>query len=393
MGLLMSIGRRFIAIILLSVLTFSLWGVKSFQTSSVPPPPPPPVSRYIWVDSGTNFYSVKYLGVNYSAGIVVGAYLPPDVSLDKRYDLYFYVTQDHAVTWSPIPTKVIIGVCIGVGFGLTTAGKGVFLRLSVLWQDDEALNKTWLVYLYDPPQMYLVSSSPEIVYNTFGDIPTGRWDGPFVGVVKVSTIPEKGTSRIILDASPTPGYVGKPVRIFGVLYGSWRCISGIVAGKPVEIRTGWGFRAVVTTNGRGEFSINTTTPPTVYSPPVMFSITATFYEDEDLTGTFTTVQYQVLAKVETTLSLSHSRIQYGMGMATRFYGYLKEKDSGAPVAGKTIQLTTLGGGNAWTYSLTTNSAGYYELAYTSDSGIFNWAEASFNGDDPYLPSFSGRIYP
>ena len=103
------------------------------------------------------------------------------------------------------------------------------------------------------------------------------------------------------------------------------------------------------------------------------------------------MQYQVMAKIETVLSLSYVRVQYGMGMATKFYGYLKEKQSGAPVAGKTVQLTVFGGGSGWTYTLTTNSAGYYEFTYTNNNGMFNWAEARFDGDDPYLPSFSGRI--
>jgi hypothetical protein len=80
-----------------------------------------------------------------------------------------------------------------------------------------------------------------------------------------------------------------------------------------------------------------------------------------------------------------------MGPATRFYGYLREKNTGNGVAGKTIQLTVLGGGSAWTYTVTTSSAGYYELIYTNNNGIFTWAEARFNGDGFYLASQSERI--
>jgi len=41
----------------------------------------------------------------------------------------------------------------------------------------------------------------------------------------------------VLDASPRPGYVNKPVAISGVMYGSWRRIKGVVAGAPIEITT------------------------------------------------------------------------------------------------------------------------------------------------------------
>jgi len=198
----------------------------------------------------------------------------------------------------------------------------------------------------------------------------------------------KGSTSLTLDASPKPGLANKPVTIFGVLYGSWRRIRGVVVGAPVEIATGWGFRATVTTDNDGRFSTSTNCP----SQGGTYGITANFYEDQDLTGSQATIQYLVVAKIETTLSLSCDRIQVGMGMATKFYGYLKEKQSGAPVVGKAVLLTVLGGGSGWTYTLTTSHTGYYELIYTSNSGIFNWAEASFNGDDPYLPSYSGRIY-
>jgi hypothetical protein len=125
----------------------------------------------------------------------------------------------------------------------------------------------------------------------------------------------------------------------------------------------------------------------------MYSITATFYEDQDLQGSSQTISLQVLEYIETTLSLSSSPTQSGMAMATKFYGYLKEKDSGTPVAAKTVLVTVLGGGSAWTYTVQTDNNGYYEQIYTSNSGIFTWAEARFNGEDMYLPSYSGRLYP
>jgi hypothetical protein len=198
---------------------------------------------------------------------------------------------------------------------------------------------------------------------------------------------QKGSTRIVLDASPKSGYVNKPVTIFGTLYGSWRRIRGVVVGASVEITTDWGLRTSAVTNDQGQFSVTANCS----SAGGTYTITATFYEDQDLSGSSASIQYQVVAKIETTLSLSCVRISYGMGLAAKFYGFLTEKSSGAPVAGKTIHLTVFGGGSGWTYAVTTNSAGYYEYTYTNNSGMFNWAEASFNGDDPYLPSSSGRI--
>jgi len=369
--------------ILVSVVMFSLWGAASAQMPSIAPLPPSPVSGYVWVDSGTKLYSVTYLGQTYSAGVIVGAYVPPDMILDKKYDLYFYVTRDPTIIFSLVPTKVVIGVAICVGFGLTEAGKGVFLRLSILVLDSEFKAWTWLVYPYDP-ETYLISSPPQIVYNSFGDIPTRRWDGgvasSLIGSVKVSTTPPKGTSRIMLEASPKPGYAGKPVTISGVMYGSWRCISGVVIGKPVEITTGWGFRAVVTTNDRGEFSVDTTVPSTVYSPPVPYPITATFYEDQDLTGASAIITYEVIAKAPTTITISYVGNR-------EFGGYLRRADTGAYLVYKPVKLTvTYLSGTTWrtdSFDLQTRQDGYYSLEFLL---YWNQATIAFEGDDTYAPS-------
>ena len=192
---------------------------------------------------------------------------------------------------------------------------------------------------------------------------------------------ERGTCRIVLDASPKPGYVGKPVRIIGVMYGSWRCIrDGMVVGKPVEITAGWGFRAVVVTNDRGEFSIDTTAPSTVYSPPVPYLITAAFYEDQDLTGTSTTITYQIIAKTPTTITISYVGNR-------EFAGYLRRTDTGEYLAYKPVKLTVtylLGG--SWqttTYNLQTRQDGYWTLEF-----LFYWSSATitFEGDETYASS-------
>jgi hypothetical protein len=156
--------------------------------AQMPAIPPSPVPGYIWLNSGTSFYNVTYLGVTYPAGLVMGAYVPANISLDKRYDLYLYVRRSPAITLGVSPlTNVILGAALGVGLGLTGAGKGVFLRFSLYVKDQEWQAQTWLVYPYDPPETYLTYDPPEIpVYRSVGDVPTEIWAGPFNGSAKVS---------------------------------------------------------------------------------------------------------------------------------------------------------------------------------------------------------------
>jgi len=210
-------------------------------------------------------------------------------------------------------------------------------------------------------------------------------------VVKVE--PElypRGTTRILFDASPKPGTINNPVTFSGTMLGSWRPIrDGMVVNRPVEVRTGWGFVATVNTDDYGRFTVPTTCP----SKGGFYDITATFYEDQDLQGNSTTISYQIIEYIETTLTLSHSYEAGGMGAARRFYGYLKEKNAGNPVRNKTVRLTIYSGGYAFVFDVTTNSQGYYDYLFTTNNGIFTWAEARFAGSGLYLPSFSGRIYP
>jgi hypothetical protein len=105
-----------------------------------------------------------------------------------------------------------------------------------------------------------------------------------------------------------------------------------------------------------------------------------------LTTTITSASY-----IQTTLTLSQVFVP-GFTSSSRFSGYLKEKETGKPVAVKQIQLTILGrGGYSLTQTVTTNAAGYYEYVYSNNSGSFESAEARFNGDSLYLPSYSGKI--
>ena len=196
-------------------------------------------------------------------------------------------------------------------------------------------------------------------------------------IITVNPDTGKGTSRIVLDASPKSGYVSKPVTISGVMYGSWRCIrDGMAVGKPVYVTTGWGFSTVVTTDYYGQFSVITNCPSTGGTYP----ITATFYEDQDLLGNSTTIQYEVIAKIPTTIAISY--------VANRqFEGYLRRADTGAYLAYKPVKLTVRYlSGATWqtaTYNLQTRHDGCWTLEF-----LFYWNSAtiSFEGDETYASS-------
>jgi len=184
---------------------------------------------------------------------------------------------------------------------------------------------------------------------------------------------EVGKTRIVLDASPKSGYVNKPVTISGVMYGSWRRIKGVVVGAPVEITTSWGFGTSVVTDDQGQFSVTTTCPSTGGT----YQITAKFYEDGDLSGASETITFQVIAKIETSITISF------VGN-NEFTGYLTRKDTGAYLANKPVKLTVhyLSGGT-WqttTYDLQTRHDGYWNLEFLL---FWNSATISFEGDETY----------
>jgi len=188
-----------------------------------------------------------------------------------------------------------------------------------------------------------------------------------------------GTGRIVLDVSPRTGSVNKPVTISGAFYGSWRCIrDGMVVGKPVTITTGWGFSTVLTTDDFGRFSVTTNCPSTGGTYP----ITARFYEDQDLAGCSTTISYEVVAKIPTSISINWIGNRY-------FLGVLKRTDTGAELANKPVRLTVtyLSGGTyvTGTWDLTTDANGAWK---SIDPFPWYWTSAtiSFAGDETYAPS-------
>jgi len=187
----------------------------------------------------------------------------------------------------------------------------------------------------------------------------------------------KGRTRIALDASPKPGYANKPVTISGVLYGSWRSIKdGVVVSKPVGITVNWDFSATVVTGPDGQFSVTTNCPSTGGT----HSITATFYEDQELTGSSATVNYEVIAKIPTTITIGYVGNR-------EFGGYLKRADTGAYLGYKPVKLTvTYLYGTTWrtdTFDLQTRLDGYWSLEF-----LFYWNSATiaFAGDETYASS-------
>jgi len=162
--------------------------------------------------------------------------------------------------------------------------------------------------------------------------------------------------------------------------------SWIIITQPIVVTTTVPGPGATTTTQTATTSIPTTvTTTTTLTTTTVFATTTT-----TLTQTTTTTAASA-SHVGTTLSLGHIFVS-GFTGNRRFNGYLKEEDTGNPVAGRAIVLTVLSGGNGMTFTATTNGQGYYEYLFTGNGGIFTWAEARFNGSGPYLSSFSGRVY-
>jgi hypothetical protein len=200
----------------------------------------------------------------------------------------------------------------------------------------------------------------------------------------------EAASRMEGSVTPSSCFKNVPLTVSGKLFGSWKgiVVDGYVPNKPVRIVCSWGYMVTVTTGSAGMFSATFNSPASGGAK----TIDLIFDGDSDIAGCSKQLSLTVLTTVETSLSLGCRADQSGMGSATRFFGYLREKGSGVGIANKQIKFTVLSGGSAWTHTLTTNSQGYYDYLHTGNGGIFSWAEARFNGDSLYLASYSGRIY-
>jgi len=182
---------------------------------------------------------------------------------------------------------------------------------------------------------------------------------------------------IVCDASPKPGYAGQPVTVSGTMYGDWRCIrGGVVVGKTLHIAPTWlpRWRSVVT-DDKGQFTITLIMPSDV--PARTYSIAVYFGGDEDLPGTRTDIQYEVIERMRTSITISYVGNR-------EFSGYLRRTDTGAYLAYRPVKLTvTYLSGTMWqtaTYDLQTRQDGYYSLEF-----LFYWQTATiaFEGDETY----------
>ena len=196
-----------------------------------------------------------------------------------------------------------------------------------------------------------------------------------------------GTTRIEASLSPNPVFMGRPIMITGKLYGTlWTVNNGAVYPATLTVQPSWSAPSICNTGADGSFSISL-----VASVKGSQSILILFAGDGVLASSSKTLALTVVETIETSLTLSKAYTQYNMGLATKFYGYLREKETGKGVPDKIIRLTVAGrGGSTGMYYLTTNSQGYYEFIYANNSGSFEWAEARFKGDSLYLASYSGR---
>jgi len=146
------------------------------------------------------------------------------------------------------------------------------------------------------------------------------------------------------------------------------------------LTTGWGLRTSLTTNVNGEFSVTTTAQSTGGT----YDVAAYFVEDEDLTGCSASMQYEVVAKIPTAISINWIANRY-------FLGVLKRTDTNAELPNMPVRLTVtyLSGGtyitNSW--DMTTDANGAWK---SIDPFPWYWTVAtiSFAGDATYDSSSS-----
>jgi hypothetical protein len=197
-----------------------------------------------------------------------------------------------------------------------------------------------------------------------------------------------GSARIEATLAPNPIFVNQPVSLSGTVFASWKNIhDGHLANMAVRIAPSWTTETTATTDSQGQFHATLIAPSTLGQYTVSLSTS----DDGDIACGSQLLTLAVCQVKPTCLSLGKQFTSYGMGSATKFYGYLKEKDANKPVPSKIVRLTVYSGGYGFIFDVTTNSQGYYDYMFTTNNGIFSWAEARFNGDSSFQPSCSLRI--
>ena len=213
-----------------------------------------------------------------------------------------------------------------------------------------------------------------------------------LAAARYALMEERGTTRMTASVAPNPAFGGSPVTVSGMLYGSWKGLKdGGLGGMLIKIKVwnaSWSYSTTTASQEGGVISKTMNAP----SWAGTYTVTLTFDGDPNFGGCTASTSLTVYVLIETTLSLTQRYESSGMGGARRFYGYLRRKDNGQGLGGFTVRLTIYSGGYAFIFDVVTNSQGYYDYLFTTNNGIFTWAEARFAGSGIYLASFSGRIY-
>ena len=143
---------------------------------TLPEPPPLPEPKYVWITTNETFLYVSYEGVNCSAGLVFGLYLPQDIELNKNYTVYIYITRVFEQSNITLPIATLpVELCIGVGIK-PLLGKYLHFGIGLLCVWDK-----WMLHipLHFPCSLTLSVSYPNITYSSILDVPLGRWEGPY----------------------------------------------------------------------------------------------------------------------------------------------------------------------------------------------------------------------
>jgi hypothetical protein len=284
--------------------------------------------------------------------------------------------------------------------------------------------KKWYPYLthyliasnlqYSDPLFKTVSSGPEVsalawknsnrcmflVINKINQEVNLRISGISAGSLVVSRI-DSSSENIVTETIQTP-----EVRMSGytVLVGSFNTSSTTtVTSTTTNASTTSSPTTSTTTRTTITSTLNSSTTRTTATTSSMTSTTSvtiartytTFIVNSQTSAatsatvtSSSTRTHQNPQHVETVLSLQHRFVADSSGNSRLFYGCLKEKNEGLPVANRVILLTIISGGNVIAFTIQTNNQGYYEYRFTGNGGILTWATAHFTGDSTYLPSIA-----
>lgn len=150
----------------------------------LPAPPSPPQPNYTWVDTNETFLYLTYEGINYSAGLAFGLYLPETIKLNEKHSIYIYTTrifESENITLS-LESPLSMKICLGLGLEIPPWWwyMHIGLGFDLLWWGGWDL---WMKHipLSVPPtsKVSLSVSYPNITYSNILEIPLNEWNGPY----------------------------------------------------------------------------------------------------------------------------------------------------------------------------------------------------------------------